>query len=114
MFSDELASFCAMGYDYIGAPISRWTPLWHALGARVGNGGLSLRRVAACRHMIEAHGDWLRGGAPFCSALLGCEDAFFAACGALDESFRVPDVRTALTFAVQEDVQHAFRRIEAG
>ena len=114
VFSDELASFCAMGYDYIGAPISRWTPLWHALGARVGNGGLSLRRVAACRHMIEAHGDWLRGGAPFCSALLGCEDAFFAACGALDESFRVPDVRTALTFAVQEDVQHAFRRIEAG
>ena len=52
VFADRLAEFCQMGYDYIGAPVRRLIPLWHAIGARVGNGGFSLRRVAACRAMI--------------------------------------------------------------
>lgn len=32
VFADRLAEFCQMGYDYIGAPVRRLTPLWHAIG----------------------------------------------------------------------------------
>ena len=114
VFSDRLQEFCAMGYDYIGAPVGRYVPLWHLLGARIGNGGLSLRRPAACLRMLEQHADWLREGAVLQDAFLACEDAFFGACGVRDETFRVPDVRTALSFAVQDDLQHVFRRMEGG
>lgn len=114
VFSDRLREFCAMGYDFIGAPVGRYVPLWNLLGARIGNGGLSLRRPAACLRMLEEHGDWLKEGAVLQDAFLACEDAFFAACGVRDETFRVPDVRTALSFAVQDDLQHAFRRMEEG
>jgi hypothetical protein len=45
VFSDELAAWCARGYDYIGAPwlMSPDTP--HITAEKVGNGGFSLRRV---------------------------------------------------------------------
>ena len=43
VFSDQLASWCAAGYDYIGAPwlVSPDTP--HIFTEKVGNGGFSLR-----------------------------------------------------------------------
>ena len=50
VFSDQLARWCAAGYDYIGAPwlISPDTP--HITEQKVGNGGFSLRRVSSfCR-----------------------------------------------------------------
>lgn len=100
-----------MGYDYIGAPVRRLTPLWHAIGARVGNGGFSLRRVAACRAMVSV---WQRLQAedhPWSGELLDCEDAFWGYCGKNPQmEFKVPDVKTALDFAVQENVRHAYWR----
>lgn len=64
VFSDQLEAWCARGYDYIGAPwldtflyrvvfhISPWllprVLLRNGLRDPVGNGGFSLRRVAAC------------------------------------------------------------------
>jgi hypothetical protein len=50
VFSDQLAQWCAAGYDYIGAPwlLSPDTP--HITAQKVGNGGFSLRRVSSfCR-----------------------------------------------------------------
>ena len=114
VFADRLQEFCALGYDYIGAPVGRLIPLWHAIGARVGNGGFSLRRVSSCLQMLEEHGAWLKEDCPMMEAFLKCEDAFFAACAVVDARFRVPDVRTALSFAVQDDLQHAFRRMKGG
>lgn len=47
-FSDELERFCALGYDYIGAP---WL---HdpKRGRIVGNGGFSLRKVASALRVL--------------------------------------------------------------
>lgn len=115
VFSDRLAEFCQMGYDYIGAPVRRLTPLWHAIGARVGNGGFSLRRVASCRKMIPVWEKLWTDNHPWREELLECEDAFWGYCGknqALD--FSVPDVKTALEFAVQENIQHTYPRMLAG
>lgn len=58
VFCDELEYWCSQGYDYIGAPwntngkeelvdINLWT---------VGNGGLSLRRVAYCFKVLSWKG----------------------------------------------------------
>lgn len=60
VFSDQLAAWCAAGYDYIGAPWFR-DPARPELGfTSVGNGGFSLRRVgsflkvlASPRHTID-------------------------------------------------------------
>ena len=114
VFSDRLQEFCAMGYDYIGAPIGRYAPTWHAVGARVGNGGISLRRVSACLRMLDRHEDWLYEDLPMQEAFFACEDAFFGACGRWDATFRVPDVSTALAFAVQDCLQHAAKRMKEG
>jgi hypothetical protein len=48
VFSDELERFCALGYDYIGAPWSH-DP---ARGRIVGNGGFSLRKVSAALRVL--------------------------------------------------------------
>lgn len=116
VFSDQLEAFCRLGYDYIGAPISRSVPLWHALGIQVGNGGLSLRRTASCLRMLREHGEaFLTGNHPYKDPFIACEDAFWGFCGTQPAfEFRVPDVKTALSFAVQEDVQHAYRRMRNG
>ena len=50
VFSDQLQEFCALGYDYIGAPwihgILHYVDANHIIH-KVGNGGFSLRRVSA-------------------------------------------------------------------
>lgn len=64
VFEDQLQRFCATPFDYFGAPWTRWylerRVLEHPLSKmilshrrRVGNGGLSLRRVA--KHYRLAH-----------------------------------------------------------
>lgn len=53
VFSSDLIPFCQQGYDYIGAPIfKRYShkPIF----SRVGNGGLSLRRVAAFLDVLNS------------------------------------------------------------
>ncbi len=54
VFADQLQQWCEAGYDYVGAPWfkSRTNP---ALGfSRVGNGGLSLRRVSSFLRLFDA------------------------------------------------------------
>ncbi len=56
VFSDSLAEWCEVGWDYIGAP---WLadPADPKRGlSRVGNGGFSLRRVGACLKVLESEG----------------------------------------------------------
>lgn len=56
VFEDRLSEFCDLGYDYIGAPWidgiffkkNEKEKMWY-----VGNGGLSLRKVAAFQQWIE-------------------------------------------------------------
>ena len=50
VFSDALERFCALGYDYIGAP---WSHRDDG-SRRVGNGGFSLRRVSAALRVLAS------------------------------------------------------------
>lgn len=111
VFSDRLAEFCQLGYDDIGAPMGRWLPHWHEIGARAGNGGFSLRRVQAClavtRDKERILADHLSR-----AAMEDFEDIFFAYCGTrADVSFRVTPVHVAKTFALERDVGHAYRQV---
>jgi hypothetical protein len=47
VFSDQLPAFCEAGYDYIGAPIFRKHTGGKLQLSRVGNGGMSLRKVSS-------------------------------------------------------------------
>lgn len=116
VFSDRLQEFCDLGYDYIGAPIAPSNPTWHAIGARVGNGGLSLRKITAARQALRR---WEQLPEErqriFQDIFLQVEDAFWGWCGIQpDFDFQCAPVATALQFAVQEEVQRCYRRIAAG
>ena len=118
IFRDELAEWCGCGYDYIGAPwikrsiynrpiIRQWLVMRRRLADRkgvrlrqhlfdkVGNGGLSLRRVSS---FIGAC-DRLAGTIDLYNSRSGHlwhEDVFWAT---EPTGFRYPDLRQALGFA---------------
>jgi len=60
VLSDELARWCAEGYDYVGAPWVREAPDGSLFFNGVGNGGFSLRRVESCVRVLEARRSALR------------------------------------------------------
>ena len=108
VFKDRLQEFCALGLDYIGAPALKFVPLWHYMDARVGNGGLSLRKVASCRRILENRAFFTTH--PFRNDFLVYEDTFFGFAGTQPEmDFKVADLVTARKFALQDEVQHALR-----
>ena len=112
VFSDRIKEFCDKGFDYIGAPIGRFAPFWHAIGARVGNGGFSLRRVPAIINLLNDFDNIVKD-TPFFPFFTLEEDLFFAYCGKRDDvNFRTADFSTAQEFSVQEDVGHVYRKIE--
>ena len=54
VFSDQLLKWCEMGFDYIGAPWFRSKNDPEKGFSRVGNGGLSLRKVRTFVKVIES------------------------------------------------------------
>lgn len=54
VFSDRLEPWCEAGYDYLGAPWWKDPKRPERGFARVGNGGLSLRRVEACLEVLTS------------------------------------------------------------
>ena len=114
VFCDRLQEFCRMGYDYIGAPMERANPLWSFIGNRVGNGGLSLRKVSSAIRMLEKW-DSLVGNSPLVSIFMQWEDLFWSYCaGRKDCNFQIPPVNIAVEFAVQDNVCRAHRRLQTG
>lgn len=103
---DDLDDWTAQPFDYVGAPWPRGSDLAlamsahpalraHALRAYVGNGGFSLRRIAACRRLLaefSAEAEWCR------TAPRG-EDLFFALFGQVSRAFVLPTLRVAAAFA---------------
>jgi len=117
IFSDKLDEWCAKGYDYVGAPwlkrkVNCYPPMsWIkriedrlrrrkgmyskiALYGKVGNGGLSLRKISSHKRVCEQNMQLLAAlneigpkGQP--------EDVFWA----MREGFRYPDAMEALDFA---------------
>ncbi len=119
VFRDELAYWCSLGYDYIGAPwldglsvrglphrgaglLARIAPFWNLpTSVFVGNGGLSLRKVAPCLELVRRlvwHVRFWRAN----------EDAFFALHAAKHKSLSIPDPKTAVKFAFEKDPRRCF------
>jgi hypothetical protein len=105
---DELDAWCALPYDYVGAPWPDGVELFVNLGrfegdrgrkvrAMVGNGGLSLRRIAKhaalLREFPEAAEYFNRSGSS--------EDLFFSLMGPLSADFIIPNEITASRFALE-------------
>jgi hypothetical protein len=110
---DDLAYWQARRFDYIGAP---WpTGLDHVLSmshkpgihgrtvtAYVGNGGFSLRRIAACRQLLADFAEeaaWFRKNGK-------AEDIFFASFGQVSQQFILPSLRMAAAFAWEVRLPH--------
>lgn len=114
VFSDRLRDFCAQGYDYIGAPVRYSAPVWRLADARVGNGGLSLRRVSSCRRIARLFAE---GCMPrlLWEVLSANEDACFAWAGRQPElAFHVPSGCEAMEFAIQGGGRHVAQRLASG
>jgi predicted SAM-dependent methyltransferase len=113
VFRDELDYWCAQSYDYIGAPWPNGINLDPDTNCRsqqfeivVGNGGLSLRRVAKCINLLQEHHN------------LACtfaqnsanEDLFFALMGKQSVNFTLPDELTASRFSIEESPSEYIQR----
>lgn len=103
VFKNELQYFCDLGYDYIGAPwpygfwpytLARRKPMY------VGNGGFSLRRVAACIEALNFNKELIERYKEV------SEDVFFSACNSAN--FKVAPVDVALCFSFETDVRSCF------
>ena len=106
VFNDRLLEFCSMGYDYIGSPMRR-TDSWRDIGCSVGNGGFSLRKISSMLRVLRRKKEIFarRPEAWEENRFLPAEDLFFSFCATIPElDFHVPDFRTALEFAVGDDV----------
>ena len=101
---DNLDHWMNSQYDYIGAPWPK--PYSITLGGTdngfenrtfiisVGNGGLSLRRIAACINAIQDFG-WVLANNPM------DEDLFFALVGQIAMNFTIPNAVIAATFSLE-------------
>lgn len=111
---DDLDQWCARPFDYVGAPWPDGYELFVNVGrfggdngkrvkVPVGNGGLSLRRVAKCISLLKEFDDeilafFLRTGSS--------EDLFFSVMGALSEDFVIPNEMTAARFSLELKPSH--------
>lgn len=94
VFSNRLEEFCNLGYDYIGAP------MYFPFGAKVGNGGFSLRKIASCLRMLNMR-DRIYVNNPWQLSLEMMEDQFFSYCGTMtDFQFKVSEFELAKEFAI--------------
>jgi hypothetical protein len=112
---DELDTWCALPYDYIGAPWpDGWSvsvnvapfagPLAKRITFYVGNGGLSLRRIQSCIRLIERHQSVINE----CQKQLAIEDIVLAILGALTDGFIVPNQITASRFSMELKPSHFY------
>jgi hypothetical protein len=134
VFSDALVAWCDRGYDYVGAPWTRRDSEGRPLFTGVGNGGLSLRRIDACRRVLAAArrpSARLRSSAALARALAvraasrarqgPCavraslstpflfEDKFWSLeAPGIDPSFRIPPPEVAVGFAFETEPRFCF------
>ena len=114
VFSDGLHYFCSLGVDYIGAPLGSYQEYWKDIQTNVGNGGLSLRKVSACIRVLRDRDNIYRRRPESWDKnyFLEWEDLFWAFCSKqADVDFTVPDVHTSLSFAVDWDYGHVYRKM---
>ncbi|MEJ7913348.1 MAG: DUF5672 family protein [Chitinophagaceae bacterium] len=121
IFKDDLYQWCALNYDYVGAPwfydVYKWTEIpglyprtlriFHRFNQKaikkVGNGGLSLRKVSSAINNLKLFTSWVK-------EWKANEDNFFSHCaGALNPFFRVPPVNIAVNFSFDACPDKAYK-----
>lgn len=112
VFSDKLLEFCSLDYDYIGAPLARFTKYWHEIGSRVGNGGLSLRKIKSFIRVLKEK-KVICYGHPLNWAFNKWEDLFFGFCSTKPElNFKIPNVKIASQFSIDNNIGHIYQQLE--
>lgn len=114
VFEDSLLEWCNKGYDYIGAPwieeptrgrTSGWIPFTKLCLNKVGNGGLSLRRISSHLYISRQ----LRFLTYFYHYN---EDVFWSIIvPMIFRSYRKPTVQEALEFAFEYKPRESYQRI---
>jgi hypothetical protein len=118
VFEDRLASWCARGYDYVGAPWvgNGWPPpemsrfkrgVLRAVtppATRVGNGGFSLRRVPS---FLRA----LRRLRPLLARWTSNEDLFWSVIARRLAGFRIPPPSEALSFSFELEPRRCYEQL---
>ncbi len=109
VFSDQLLKFCNMGYDYIGAP---WPCcLMPKLRKRVGNGGLSLRKIESCLRMVKNKNS-ITNMMKMQDLNSTVEDVFFAFCGNVSGlNFSLSSVKNAADFSLEWNISHRYEKL---
>jgi hypothetical protein len=103
---DDLPYWLSRRLDYIGAPWPDGHDVELSMSARpgihectvrgyVGNGGFSLRRIAACRQLLAEFPE----DVTWWSEVGWAEDMFFGMFGQLSQQFVLPNMRVAAAFA---------------
>lgn len=116
IFSDQIAKFCELGYDYYGAPWKDGFPQYHFLLNRwpirlnmrrfyVGNGGFSLRR-------LDKTIDLLYRKKGHISQTHFMEDVFFGYWGSIDKSFHACPAEIGAEFSIETYPAHWIKLIE--
>ncbi|MFP5392253.1 MAG: DUF5672 family protein [Gammaproteobacteria bacterium] len=105
---DELDWWCAQPFDYVGAPWPEQYELFVELDrfvggngkhmkVSVGNGGLSLRRIAKCVALFDEFPD----AVSVFNETGSSEDLFYSVMGALSNDFVIPNEITASRFSME-------------
>lgn len=108
LLKDELDTWCARPYDYVGAPWPDGLEILINLGrfegglgkrirTHVGNGGLSLRRIPKCIALLEEFPE----AVDYFVKTGSSEDLFFGFMGPVSLDFVMPNEFVASTFALE-------------
>lgn len=105
LLSNRVIEFCDLGYDYYGAPwitgfpqyrflFNRWPIRLSTKRFHVGNGGLSLRKIAPTIDLLRRKKDHI-------SKTFFMEDAFWAYWGSIDPHFHACPPLVAARFSLE-------------
>lgn len=110
VFSDRLLEYCAIDFDYIGAPSAKWD--WKKLG-QVINGGVSLRKISTHIEVTEHKEEIMQGlSVEWVRELNGWEDRYFAFCGRqINVRFRVAPLEIGKDFCVMYNIHHSYEHL---
>lgn len=110
VFSDRLQDFCDLSYDYIGAPVPYIG--WPKMPALIGNGGVSLRKIAKCIVLLS-YLDVNEIKNKLHWQLNTAEDAILSWCAADPQyDFTSPPYKIAQMFSVDYDTHHFYRKVK--
>lgn len=116
LLSDRITEFCDFGYDYIGAPwktgfpqyyflLNRWPVRVNSKRFQVGNGGLSLRKIATTVDLLKRKEGHI-------SKRFFMEDAFFGYWGSIDPQFHACPPLVAAQFSLEMEPQYWIEKTE--